>query len=55
MTSQLKYWKSYKAQLITCDVIMKNNDKVRDVRSLVLDGCVPGTWNPTILRGGEFG
>ena len=43
------HWKHYEAQLITYDVIMKHNDKVRDVRSLackikVLKGRVPGTW-----------
>ena len=48
MTSQLKHWKHYEAQLITYDVIMKNNGKVRDVRSLackikVLNGCDPGS------------
>ena len=45
----LKHWKHYEAQLITYDVIMKNNGKVRDVRSLackikVLNSRVPGTW-----------
>ena len=53
MTSQLKHWKHHEAQLITYDVIMKNNGKVRDVRSLackmkVLNGSVSGTWKWTI-------
>ena len=53
MTSQLNQWKHYEARLITYDVIMKNNGKVRDVRSLackikVLNGRVPGTWKWTI-------
>ena len=34
LTSQLKHWWYYKAWLITYDVIMKNNGKVRDVRIL---------------------
>ena len=51
--SQLNQWKHYEARLITYDVIMKNNGKVRDVRSLackikVLNGRVPGTWKWTI-------
>ena len=53
MTSQLKHIKHYEAELITNNVIMKNNGKVRDVRSLackikVLNGRVPGTWKWTI-------
>ena len=53
MTSQLKHWKHYKKQLITCEVIMKNNGKVRNVCSLackikVLNRRVPGTWKWTI-------
>ena len=48
MTSKLKHWKYYIAQLITYDVTMKNNGKLWDVRSLackskVLNGRVPGT------------
>ena len=55
MISQLKHWKEYKAQLNTYDVIMKNNGKVRDVRSLackikVLNDCVTGTWKWTIKQ-----
>ena len=53
MTSRLKHWKYYEALLNAYDVIMKNNGKVRDVRSLackikVLNGRVPGTWKWTI-------
>ena len=48
MTSQLKQWKHCEAQLMTYDVIMKNNGKVRDVRSLackikVLNARLQGT------------
>ena len=48
MTSRLKHWKHYEALLNAYDVIMKNNGKVHDVRSLackikVLNGRVPGT------------
>ena len=48
MTSRLKHWKYYEALLNAYDVIMKNNGKVRDVRSLackikVLNGRVLGT------------
>ena len=48
MMSRSKHWKYYEALLNAYDVIMKNNDKVRDVRSLackikVLNGSVPGT------------
>ena len=55
MTSRLKHWKYYEALLNTYDVIMKNNGKVRDVRSLackikVLNGRVPGTWKWTIWQ-----
>ena len=56
MTTQLQCWKHYEAQVITYDIIMKNNGKVRDVRSLackikVLNGHVPGTWKWTIATG----
>ena len=49
MTSRLKHWKYYEALLNAYDVIMENNDKMRDVRSLackikVLNGRVLGTW-----------
>ena len=48
MTSQLKHWIHYEAQLITYDVKMKNNGKVSDVRSLAskikaLNGNAMGT------------
>ena len=33
-TTDIKHWKHYEAQLITDDVIMKNNGKVHDVRNL---------------------
>ena len=35
MTSQLKHCKQHEAQLMTYDVIITNNGKVCDVRSLV--------------------
>ena len=46
--------KALETQLITYDVIMKNNSKVCDVHSLVckikvLNGRVLGTWKWTIL------
>ena len=49
----MKHWKHYKALLNAYDVIMKNNGKVCDVRSLAgkikgLNGHVPGTWKWTI-------
>ena len=48
MMSRLKHWKYYEALLNAYDVIMKNNGKVLDARSLafkmkVLNGCDPGT------------
>ena len=53
MTPQSKHWKHDEAQLSTYDVIMKNNGKMRDVRSLackikVLNDRVQGTWKWTI-------
>ena len=48
VTIKAPVWKHYEIQPITYDITAKNNDEVRDVRSLaykikVLNGCVPGT------------
>ena len=53
MMSQLQHWKHHEAQLITHDIIMKNNGKVCDVRSLAciikdLNGQVPTACKWTI-------
>ena len=59
MTSQLKHWKHDETQLIIYDLIMKNNIKEHDVRSLackikVLNCCVQGTKKWTIGKDNVF-